>query len=268
MTSATQRIRDLDFFGGGFDHTILEGLASGEFDVIRVRKLVSEESCRHLARAVLNDPAVVQHDDVEGLRVVGTSHYQAARDERIALSYRDSPDRRLGWLRRLSMPYGSSFDAAFSLLGTVWPGGCRVLSLSSEGRLAPLTVRIYSSGVGIEPHLDVLAMESPSDEGTAGMLTQFGANVYVSVPEAGGELELFSTEVAEVPRDLSGGPFSVAREDLSDPAVVLRPEVGDLVIFLSHRLHAVTPAVGETQRITVSFFVGVESLTRPLSIWA
>jgi len=143
------------------------------------------------------------------------------------------------------------------------------MELPTEGKLAPLTVRIYHEGVEIEPHQDILAVESPDDPEAQSLVAQFGANVYLTTSDYGGDLQLYDEQYTiENYNDLSLGPRVVSRDKIPAPSVTITPHAGDLILFPSRRLHAVSKVSGESPRVTVSFFVGASDSQAPLRIWA
>jgi predicted 2-oxoglutarate/Fe(II)-dependent dioxygenase YbiX len=51
------------------------------------------------------------------------------------------------------------------------------------------------------------------------------------------------------------------------PALVIHPEAGELIIFSSRMLHAVTCSV-QDYRIGAAAFIGCSGVDRPLSYWS
>ncbi len=247
----------------------LSALRDGEVVALRVRNLVSREVCDHLSARLADSESVVDHRDVAGLRVIGLSHFQVARDPHLRHRYTEEARSLAGALRGLSSPFASPFDSAIGFLLQAWPAGCRVPTLPTEGPLSPFTIRVYGEGVGIEAHQDILSAESPADPDAASLADQFGANIYLSMSTEGGALEIFSTaESATGYQALSGGPHVVPRARLSQPAARIQPNVGDLVIFSTRRVHSVEPSGGTVPRVTISFFIGVQNEQSPLWVWA
>jgi hypothetical protein len=269
MRNRADGIAELDALGERPNHNLLAGLWNGDFAALRVSNLVSNPACQHLAHQLLASNMAVDHRDVDGLRVIGLSHFQAVRNTELLPRYLDEARTSAGMLRTLASPFASPFDSAVALLAHWWPAGCQFTTLPSEGLLSPFTVRIYSEGVGIEPHQDILSAESPNDPAANSIGQQFGANIYLSMGTGGGVLELFATDYAATTyRDLDDGPQVVSRDTLPDPSVSVAPSIGDLIIFPSYRIHAVTASAGAQPRITISFFVGVQNDSLPLKLWA
>jgi len=269
MIIRSASIAEIDAHGARPDTTPLSALWRGEIAALRIRNLVSAESCQHISERLVASDSVVDHADVEGLRVVGLSHFQAARNPALVQRYLREGRHNAGTLRSLAAPYASPFDSAIAFVAQLWPAGCQLMELPTEGVLSPFTVRIYRSGVGIEPHQDILSAESPSDPVARSLVEQFGANLYLSMGTAGGALELYDTDYSGTGyTNLAEGPRVFDPRDLPDPTVTIVPVVGDLIIFPSRRIHAVSLSGGQDLRITVSFFIGIQGHRTPLKIWA
>lgn len=267
MKIRSDGVAEIDAFGERPGADLFSMMWSGEIAALRVYNLVSLAACQQLSSRLLVSPSIVEHSDVEGLRVIGLSHFQVARNAELTQRYLNEARTSAGVLRALASPYASPFDSAVAFLTENWSPGCQYMVLPTEGHLAPFTVRIYNAGVGIEPHQDILSAESPSDPAAKSLTKQFGANIYIGVGTSGGLLELFETDFSATDyKDLSEGPRVVSRDRLSTP-LAISPLMGDLIIFPSHRIHAVTPHDGNDVRITVSFFIGVKDEQTQLKLW-
>jgi len=269
MINRSSQITEVDAFAERQAADSLSDLRIAKIAAIRVRRLISEVACQQISGRLTGSGTAVEHSDVKGLHVVGLSHFQAVRDAKLSDRYAAEALTSAGALRALASPFASPFDSALAFLSEFWPAGAQLLELPTEGRLSPFTIRIYREGVEIEPHQDILAAESPKDQVANSLIDQFGANLYLSMAESGGALELFDTDYATTGyKDLSEGPRVVSRSLLPKPSATIVPSVGDLIIFPSRRLHSVSASRGRGARITVSFFIGIENSLSPLKIWA
>ena len=66
---------------------------------------------------------------------------------------------------------------------------------------------------------------------------------------------------------LAGSDYELDRDLLGDPAVVIRPDVGDLVLFDARKPHAVKRNK-KGRRVTASCFVGYYGADKPLSTFS
>jgi hypothetical protein len=269
MNIRADGVAEIDAFGPRPSIDVISALRTGKLAAVRVYNLVSIAVCQVLTERLLASHTIIDHTDVEGLRVIGLSHFQAVRTPELAEHYLSEAQTSAGALRALAWPYASPFDSAVALLAQWWPAGCQIMKLPTEGILSPFTVRIYYHGVGIDPHQDKLSAESPNDPAAGSLIDQFGANLYFSMPTLGGSLEIFDADVSATNYvNLEQGPQIIPRDSLPAPSVTIKPSTGDLIIFSSRHIHAVTASEGEGLRITVSFFVGIQDAQSQLKIWA
>lgn len=136
--------------------------------------------------------------------------------------------------------------------------------------MSPAIIRIYSEGIGIPPHNDILADEAPNERRAHSLVAQFGLNLFLAAPEEGGVLELYRRQYPpEVYETLTiPGTQDLDRVLIGPPDSQIQPETGDLIFNLSLNIHAVTPVKGTKARLTLSSFVGMRTSEEPLTLWA
>ncbi|HTM64100.1 MAG TPA: 2OG-Fe(II) oxygenase [Gammaproteobacteria bacterium] len=123
--------------------------------------------------------------------------------------------------------------------------------LAGIGRLSHAEMSHMSEN---PPHFDALPVKF------AALSQQFAANIYLKVPEEGGELELWDTAPMT--------PLSIVPDDWRShlpPSMLLKPEVGDLIIFNCRKPHAIRSFTGEP-RVTMQVFIGYQE-EKPLQLW-
>lgn len=172
----------------------------------------------------------------------------------------------LATVRGIAEPYPYPADTLRLLLDEVWPTGATVLASESRKFFAGV-VRYQRAGVDLEPHTDNVGRNLP-DGVTLGILRQLSVNVYLDVPESGGELEIWDDYPSEEQyREISGARvWGIDRDRVGSPAVTIHPEVGEAIFIDPRRVHAVRPS-GDRPRVTVGLFVGVRG-SEPLAVWS
>ena len=180
-------------------------------------------------------------------------------------------------IRSCFAPHVNPIDALRLQLDEQWPTGAHVERLDGErGAMMVGLVRV------IPPHKTVLAHQDHLDWDMHGsplfaqssvlqqpLAAQLTANVYLQMPAEGGELCLWSSTCSRAEYDdLSDGDYGVrdAEAKLGPPDVVLRPEVGELILFNSNRFHSIRK--GSEERVSISSFIGYRGTQQPLTMWS
>ncbi|MDP1605036.1 MAG: 2OG-Fe(II) oxygenase [Rhodocyclaceae bacterium] len=117
-------------------------------------------------------------------------------------------------------------------------------------------------------HHDIFEQDAPGAPEAISVQAQFAANVYVQIPENGGELLMWNMNMApQVFDQLRGNDYGLRVETLPEPDIVVKPGTGDLLIFDSRKMHAVAPPV-EKSRLALSCFVAYRGDDKPLTFWS
>ncbi|MFJ7074429.1 2OG-Fe(II) oxygenase [Streptomyces sp. NPDC098781] len=175
-------------------------------------------------------------------------------------------------VRESCHPLASPIDKLRCELDELWPGGARLLRHEARALVFGM-VRVWRNGAEARPHLDVLRESAPDVLEAQKFTDQIGVNIYLRVPEGAGDgegaLELWDLGLAdsELIGDGLWGTYGYRREALPSPEVVVRPQVGDLVMLRTTRMHAVRPTCSG-ERVTFSGFIGHSSGSDPLLLWS
>lgn len=177
-----------------------------------------------------------------------------------------APDHRTR-LRELAAPYAYPADTVRILLDEAWPAGTVLLASQSRKFFAGV-VRYQQAGVDLEPHTDNVQRSLP-EEDLLGIRRQLSVNVYLDMPDRGGELEIWDSYPSEEEyRALSGERvWGVDRAAVGAPALTVRPEVGEAIFIDPRRVHAVAPS-HDRPRVTIGLFLGVRGRDEPLGVWS
>lgn len=158
-------------------------------------------------------------------------------------------DTRIGIerLRDLCRPALSPIDKLRLELDETHRFGANVAAFEGEKMLAGI-VRVANAAMSHmsaeEPHFDALP------ERYSVLDVQLAANVYISVPDDGGELEVWDVD----PVVANFEAPAKWRAELGPP-VRIQPMQGDLIIFSCRRPHAILPFEGD-DRISCQMFIG------------
>lgn len=153
------------------------------------------------------------------------------------------------------------------MLDNAWPAGAQLLRIG--GKKAPFGInrRVHPGGeLGV--HGDMSNWDLPVEEFENAM-TSLSFLVYASDFQ-GGEVELWPDTLNDkqiYEAFTSSKSYALDRRRIGEPAVTIKPNEGDAVIFDARRLHGVRPVREGTARYTASGFINVMSLDDPLGLY-
>jgi hypothetical protein len=126
----------------------------------------------------------------------------------------------------------------------VWNSGCTLQTLYGKKMFVGLS-RCMKPGVPLKAHHDMFGRHAPDTPEAASLISQFGINIYVDVPEKGGELGMWDNEISDAEfLEQRGDDYAIPIEQLGPCDYVVKPENGDLILFNARKLHAVLPGEG------------------------
>jgi len=252
----------------GIHAEALTRLLSGEISCLVVRGFIEDQIAALICERLMDLPDFLPHKDVPGLQVLGYSHFQAVRDPELFCSYSRIGKTLQRRLEEISSPEMSPFQTLLDYLCANTNRVVEKLSLEQESELAPFTVRACHYDVGIEPHQDLLAAESPAEKIPRKFTRQLAVNLFLSAADDGGDLEIFDLGPDDTGYDnLDDGPKSVEPESLPEPCVSVRPKTGDLILFDSTLVHRVLENSGAKPRMTLSCFAATSTESSKLRYW-
>jgi 2OG-Fe(II) oxygenase superfamily len=179
-------------------------------------------------------------------------------------------------LRETCFPYLSPIDKLRLDLTDIYSQGAAIENVHQRKMLSGIA-RVFEDSSELPPHQDIL-LRDILDSGLAPipdyeeLVTQLSSNIYLQIPKIGGELEIWDIKPSFVEQQaIRDKEYKyegiVDRENLPASAVMIKPEVGDLILFDSGKLHAVRPSQKEL-RVSVSMFVGYRGEDKQLTYWS
>ena len=262
--------------GGDLTSAHIRALAAGEVVAIRVSAFVASEAANRtvewMATAesddyhVISDRGYGPERQRVGVRRIGQPLSELAGSQDLATAFEDylHTGRAVeAALTAACRPLDTPIESLLALLGGAWEGGATVARM--DGR--PLFVgipRIVEPGAAAleeRPHVDSV---HPS---AFGIEDQISANLYLEVPEAGGELELWPSDRLTMDEVFSRSVADRLRRENLGPSVLLAPKQHDLVVINSRRPHAVRQ-FSTGRRFSLQCFIGVSEGSSPLLVWS
>ena len=246
----------------------LRDIIDGKLLAVRVPGWYTSRQCQQLTRRLLRHPGFSRYSiapDV-GVQRIGYSYFETRGDTERVEHYFDQAVPTIGEIRRVCAPLLSPIDRLRLELDECWPAGAGLAVLGGR-KMFVGTSRLFEDGHALPPHQDVLARET-TDAVATRLLAQLTVNIYLRTPRGGGELEIWDLipneeQVAEL---YAGDYDFLDTAKLPPSAALIRPGVGELVLMLSNRVHAVRPSSGGP-RVSMSCFVGDTGEGERLVLW-
>lgn len=241
-------------------------LAAGRCAAIQVPGLFAVEMCEEILTAL----SKIEFEAYDAARVqpivfrcgVGISDHRV--DGRLDDSYWPALRSAEGMWEALDLPY-DFFARCREALQAGWPN--EVVVGRRGGRALGAGVVREPNG-GFQVHFDDVLREFDGDLLDSPLIAQFAFNLYLEVPDAGGETVVWrhrwhpADEAFRLPHS-----YGYDRAVVGDAeSFKLQPSVGDALLFDPRNYHAVAPSRGG-RRLALGFAVGLDDRGRLLT-WA
>ena len=185
-----------------------------------------------------------------------------AREPEVPIDqYFDHAARLMSEAQRVCSPFCTPIETLTKELVDIWPGGATLAKLKGQSVFAGIIriMRPVAARALPEPHIDWVP------DAIFKLTAQLSAIAYLSMPDAEGELEVWSTRLDAL-IDLVNRQGRLRRRDLPEPTLI-RPQTGDVVIINTRRAHAVR-SFGVGARIVQTAFIGVNKWDAPVIMWS
>jgi len=245
----------------------LKKLVSGSLAAIHVRDFYPAEVAQRFVEKIIKHPELGHYHKkyTSSVGRVYMPHIDTRWDQQLIDKYHSAALPAIHDIRQLFYPYLSPVDHVRLLLSELWPGGANLLRLRKRPCFVG-ALRVFQPELSrFLAHNDRITQETDAPE-IAGLLEQLVVNIYLQVPSEGGDLQLWhrypTEEEGRVILEVEG----LDPESVEKPRHTIHPNAGDLIIFSSAMLHAVTP--GNGYRVGMAAFVACKGEDEPLLLWS
>ncbi|MDX7992364.1 2OG-Fe(II) oxygenase [Xenorhabdus littoralis] len=248
------------------DVTCIQKLAGQEILAIRVKNFVPNILAVQLGEKILGS-GFDKYLNAPSIGRIGMAFYEAENEPSRVANYFESVFKNIDELRQRCSPYFSPIDQLRCILDEVWPSGALLETLYGKKMYVGLS-RVVTPGITFLAHHDIFAKDAPDSFRAKSIQAQFAANVYLSMPSKGGALQVWKNKLSPEEFDsMRGDNYGIEPSLLGEPTIEIQPNVGDLLIFNSQCMHAVTAGTDDL-RLSLSCFIGYRGLAEPLSFWS
>lgn len=251
---------------------VLKSFLNHEICAIVVSNYIETSLCDRLTKVFLDHQSEDYHHEVrEGEKI----HYLTYGVNRIGVAFNTTYNHPVGspewqryyneamqgtrFIRDAAYPYLSPIDHLRLEFDELWAPGANIANFEGRKMFVGI-VRITEPKKDIleKPHCDAVP------ERFANLKSQYSANVYLSVPEEGGELEMW--DMAPLPiTEIDHADINKDWRNSGIPSLLVKPHQGDLILINTRRPHAVRK-FAEGTRVSVQCFFGLKN-DNSLVLW-
>ena len=246
----------------------IQKLANCEIAAIHVKDFYPAELCNLVSKRVLNssDLDYYNKEFVNDVARLYLPYADAHGDAAAERAYHVDAIASIHATRALFYPHMSPMDHIRLLLEEYWPGGVALQKFHGKKCFGGILRVFEPGGAEFHAHYDRLEEETDAPE-AKDIQQQFGMNIYLQVPDKGGDLQMWLREATLEERKHVRQSEGIPHGSVEPPYHTIHPEAGDMIMMSTRLLHAVTPGV-ETARISIGSFIGCYGEERPLTIWS
>ncbi len=251
----------------------LKDLFEGRVMVLRIFPFASEGTCKKWKYPLENSSELNRYSnatDVSVNRIGMTLFETEGKPEKMEDYFRTASGLHAMVDKIINLKIVNPLKKIQAGLAKAWDEGCEVESLNGR-MMNPGIIRSFEAddNGGLPPHIDTLYKDLPTCNEFKKMKSQLAANLYLSTPNEGGELEVwdFTPSTEELQNLFSGNHDFIDREKIPVKPILIKPRIGELVLFRSNCVHSVRASKGG-MRTAASCFIGYYDDESPLTVWA
>ncbi|MEU8925304.1 2OG-Fe(II) oxygenase [Kitasatospora sp. NPDC048545] len=249
-----ERTTDLD---GGH----LLRLASGVLGAVLVEGFAPAELCAAVMKGLDDHPLGAYDEAVvfPPVAKLGPAAYDFYGARELNAEYWGNAEQARA-IRSTLLDGADPLEYAVDRFRSVWPGPVAPASCAGRPLFAGMIREVTT---GMKMHWDEIVRELPGalDEEP---VAQLAFNWYLSMPERGGDTQVYKRRWSPADEDHRDGYGWAERMVEREPTAAVRPAAGDAVLFDPRNYHLVRPCAGEGRRVSLSFFLGVTASGRLL----
>ncbi|MBS3030735.1 MAG: 2OG-Fe(II) oxygenase (plasmid) [Dolichospermum sp. DET50] len=274
--SSYQKNQDAIISAKELEEWHLIGLLDHSIDAVIVPNYFLEQECITISERIKKSQYFHAYPGHPSVSRLGQELFECGESEIELAKQQEKALTLIKEMRRLVHPYISPIDRLRIELDDIWRCGCNLAKLGDKKVFAGV-VREHQEDSPGQPHCDVMGwgfLESYKDK--PNLINNIAANVYLKMPESGGETILWDEWPTQ--SEYKNGEYSIVHNTdvpdsvsfdstkIAQPKLEIQPNQGDLILFNSMRIHAVKK-IETGVRMTWGCLIGYSGTDKPLVIW-
>lgn len=246
----------------------LLGLFDGSVTAVRIPEYYSKEQAQAITQVLLNSGLHGKYENAPNIGRVGQAFFESQANEEAAGRYEKEAVKWMRELRKGLSPNLTPIDRFRLEIDEIWPHGANVAEMKGRKMFVGLA-RTFGQDSYAEPHQDMFHWDAPESVEASFVSTQVAMNVYLQLPDGGGELTLWPVSYDKKGYDdrRIPGSYGLKEEALPEPVATLHPRLGELILFNATKVHSVGK-IKSGVRVSWSCFVGYQKVDSPLVLWS
>ena len=253
-------------------------LFHGKILALRVQNYYPQQESEQISQKLIQQKNLERYErapDV-GVKRTAITFFETNGNLEKLQDYYNQARVSINSLREALFPIVSPLDKLKLHLQEMWLAGAHIENVHHRTMLAGIG-RVFEDNFELPPHQDILARDIqdapiPPVCCFEDLTTQLSINIYLRIPEVGGELEIWNFKPSNIEQqEIRDREFVyegiIDRETLPAATVAIKPQAGELILFDSGNIHAVQPCQNGP-RVSMSMFIGYRDKNKPLTYWS
>ncbi len=253
-------------------------LLHGKILALRIPNYYPQKESEQISQKLIQQKSLERYERAPDIGVQRTAitFFETNGSLEKLQDYYDRAGVSIASLRQALFPIISPLDKLKLHLQEMWLAGAHIENVHHRTMLAGIG-RVFEDNFELPPHQDILARDIqdapiPPVCCFEDLITQLSINIYLRIPEVGGELEIWNFKPSNTEQEkIRDAEFQyegiIDRNTLPAATTSIKPQAGELILFDSGNIHAVQPCKNGP-RVSMSMFIGYRGKDKPLTYWS
>lgn len=249
----------------------IKSLLNDEAQILKIKSPYDEKTAEQIKYKITSSMAMGYYSNAPRIGRIGMAFFESIQSPEKRDFYYKNTEKWNRELQQSCFPFLSPIDYIKSQLDLAWPSGAKLASFDGQKMFSGLA-RIFKEGASAEPHQDIFLRDAPELGHKLKIKEQIAFNIYLDMPEEGGEIELWNWKAKDSDFEnlRNSNPslsYAFDRNKIPSCDITYKPKKGDILLFNPRHVHAVTACFGKP-RLTISTFIGYTGDDDPLVLWS